>query len=144
MHSGMQPFLATTQVTIFIRGKSSSEEGMHQNKYMLTVEISVSSAIHALLQVNIRSLGRTLEYGPVNHTDHQLSFMCVVVSVGEVGFFESPLATLSVKGKLKFGDGGGGGGLDWNGWKKFNCSYWDLNFGLYAKQKALCGTGLSS
>ena len=24
------------------------------------------------------------------------------------------------------------------------CSYWGLNFGLYAKQKALCGTGLSS
>ena len=31
-----------------------------------------------------------------------------------------------------------------NGWKKFNCSYWGLNSGLYAKQKALCGTGLSS
>ena len=24
------------------------------------------------------------------------------------------------------------------------CSYWGLNSGLYAKQKALCGTGLSS
>lgn len=48
----------------------------------------------------MKNQGRTLEYGPIDRMDHQLSFMCVVVSVGEVGFFESPLATLSVKGKL--------------------------------------------